>query len=166
MSRLTLIYNTTALYIYSPILDGEEMSEFHKFLSKKPGWTHPSLEKDFVLIGARIKKMAEECGARENLFRREGHKDDNVVALPVLQEWRSKKVGVLRLYCDRISDRILIIGNGDVKKVQSYQLDPILDSYVKTLQIIDKKIQSELTELDIDVDDVSRVLNIINTLTF
>lgn len=52
---------------------------------------------------------------------------DSVVALPTL---RSK----LRLYGLRLSDRILILGNGAQKKSRTYEDDDTLKGYVLTLQ--------------------------------
>lgn len=73
-----------------------------------------------------LDKIAEE-GALERFFRPEGKMRDSVVALPVL---RSK----LRLYCLRLSDRILVLGNGGVKNSRTYQEDDSLRGYVLTLQ--------------------------------
>ena len=52
---------------------------------------------------------------------------DSVVALPVL----SSK---LRLYCLRLSNGILILGNGGVKNSRTYEEDDSLRGYVLTLQ--------------------------------
>ena len=52
---------------------------------------------------------------------------DSVVALPVL----SSK---LRLYCLRLSDGILVLGNGGVKQSRTYEEDDSLRGYVLTLQ--------------------------------
>jgi hypothetical protein len=43
----------------------------------------------------------------------------------------------LRLYCLRISDQILIIGNGGIKTTATYQQDPVLNGYVCDLQAFD-----------------------------
>lgn len=40
----------------------------------------------------------------------------------------------LRLYCLRISDKILILGNGGVKHTKTYEEDPKLLGYVIDLQ--------------------------------
>lgn len=52
---------------------------------------------------------------------------DNVVALSL----DSRK---LRLYCLRLSDKILILGNGGIKTTRTYQEDETLLGYVCTLQ--------------------------------
>lgn len=56
---------------------------------------------------------------------------DNVKALAI----DSRK---LRLYCLRISDKILILGNGGVKKTRTYQENEKLSGYVMDLQTFDK----------------------------
>ena len=44
----------------------------------------------------------------------------------------------LRLYCLRISDQILILGNGGVKLSRTYQENEKLSGYVMDLQTFDK----------------------------
>jgi len=61
----------------------------------------------------------------------EGKMSDHVVALPVVN---SK----LRLYCLRLSDKILIPGNGGVKNSRTYNEDDVLSGYVITLQNFEK----------------------------
>lgn len=56
---------------------------------------------------------------------------DNVKALAI----DSRK---LRLYCLRISDQILILGNGGVKNTRTYQENEKLSGYVMDLQTFDK----------------------------
>ena len=44
----------------------------------------------------------------------------------------------LRLYCLRISDQILIVGNGGIKTTRTYQENDELSGYVMDLQEFDK----------------------------
>ena len=44
----------------------------------------------------------------------------------------------LRLYCLRISDQILILGNGGVKTTRTYEEDETLSGYVMDLQQFDE----------------------------
>jgi hypothetical protein len=60
-----------------------------------------------------LRKILEN-GALERYFRYEGKMNDRTVALPVL---RSK----LRLYCLRLSDSVLVVGNGGEKNTQTYE---------------------------------------------
>lgn len=57
--------------------------------------------------------------------------NDNVKALAI----DSRK---LRLYCLRISDQILILGNGGIKNTRTYQENERLSGYVMDLQTFDK----------------------------
>lgn len=74
-----------------------------------------------------------DFGAFERFFRPEGKMSDRVCALPVLKSR-------LRLYCLRLSDKILILGNGGVKATRTYNEDDTLKGYVITLQNFDKLI--------------------------
>lgn len=56
---------------------------------------------------------------------------DNVKALAI----DSRK---LRLYCLRISDQILILGNGGIKTTRTYQENELLSGYVMDLQKFDQ----------------------------
>ena len=166
MSKLEKIDETDALIIFSPKLDGKSLNEFYCFLSFSKTLSEQVLIKDREIILSVIKKMMRDCGARENLFRPEGSRNDNVAALPTLVERRTKDKGVLRLYCIRVSDRILIIGNGGIKKVQKYQEDKQLFSYVSLLQHIDRRIQARILKDDIDIDDTPAVITILENLSF
>ena len=84
-------------------------------------------------IVAFINKIAD-IGAMERFFRPEGKINDRVCALPVIQ---SK----LRLYCLRLSDRILVLGNGGIKKSRSYNEDEELNGYVLTLQKFERLVR-------------------------
>lgn len=57
--------------------------------------------------------------------------NDNVKALAI----DSRR---LRLYCLRISDQILILGNGGIKNTRTYQEDEKLSGYVMDLQTFDR----------------------------
>ena len=67
---------------------------------------------DLMRIVGFIDRIAD-IGALERFIRPEDKMGDNVCALPVV----SSK---LRLYCLRLSDKILILGNGGVKKTRTY----------------------------------------------
>ena len=61
--------------------------------------------------------------------------NDNVAALSI----DSRK---LRLYCLRISDQIMILGNGGVKTTRTYQEDDELRGYVMDLQRFDELLKT------------------------
>ena len=84
----------------------DDDSEFEKFYSKFRN--ELEYNEDFERLLNILGRIAD-FGALERFFRPEGKMNDRVCALPVL---KSK----LRLYCLRLSDKILILGNGGVKK--------------------------------------------------
>jgi hypothetical protein len=91
---------------------------------------------------ARIAKFVEsiaDLGALERFFRPEGKMNDRVCALPVVKS-------NLRLYCLRLSNSILILGNGGIKKSRTYNEDDELRGYVVTLQNFDKLIKQGVKE--------------------
>ena len=92
-----------------------------------------------------IGKIAD-YGAFERFFRPEGKMNDRVCALLVL---RSK----LRLYCLRLSDSILILGNGGVKKTKTYNEDYTLKGYVITFQKFDTLLKEGVKEGSIAVSE-------------
>ena len=121
---LVLVNESDNCTMYSIQFLSEDETEFHRFYSKFKD--DAVYNPDLVRIVAFINKIAEK-GAFERFFRPEGKISDSVVALPVV----SSK---LRLYCLRLSDKILILGNGGVKKSRTYNDDDTLSGYVLTLQ--------------------------------
>ena len=113
-----------------------------------------SINRDLLRIVQILDKIAEE-GALERFFRPEGKMRDSVVALPVL---RSK----LRLYCLRLSDRILVLGNGGVKNSRTYQEDDSLRGYVLTLQRFEELLKEG--ERDGSVTITSKTIETYKTL--
>lgn len=125
---LKTIEQNEIISLYSICFDDNEFSEFEKFLANFKD--NASLNKDFQAIIFALKKIYEQ-GALERMFRIEGKLNDNLCALSI----DSRK---LRLYCLRISDQILILGNGGEKTTRTYQEDELLSGYVMDLQRFDK----------------------------
>lgn len=121
---LVLVNESDNCTMYSIQFLSEDETEFQRFYSKFKD--DAVYNPDLVRIVAFINQIAEK-GAFERFFRPEGKISDSVVALPVV----SSK---LRLYCLRLSDKILILGNGGVKKSRTYNDDDTLSGYVLTLQ--------------------------------
>lgn len=114
--------------MFSICFDGSEESEFEKLLIEfKDNATY---NKDFNVILMALSKIIDK-GALERFFRNEGRMNDNVKALAI----DSRR---LRLYCLRISDQILILGNGGIKNTRTYQEDEKLSGYVMDLQTFDR----------------------------
>lgn len=130
MATVTLktIEQSDNVGMFSICFESDAESEFEKFLLKfKDNATY---NKDFNIILMALAKIIDK-GALERFFRIEGKMSDNVKALAI----DSRK---LRLYCLRISDQILILGNGGVKLTRTYQEDNVLSGYVVDLQAFDK----------------------------
>ena len=130
MKKATLktIESNDLVSLYSICFDNAEESEFENFLNKFK--EESTLNKDFQTILVALAKIIER-GALERFFRMEGKMNDEVCAL-------SLDAHKLRLYCLRISDQILILGNGGVKDTRTYQEDETLSGYVMDLQKFDK----------------------------
>jgi len=104
-----------------------ESTEIDKFLDKFP--VGCEFDKDISVI-IRVLDTIGKRGALERYFRPEGKFKDNVSALPI-------EDNDLRLYVIRVSDNILILGNGGIKKTKKYNEDPELNSIVELLQRVD-----------------------------
>ncbi len=122
--ELVLVNDTDKCTIYTIQFASESETEYERFYSKFIA--DAKLNQDLLRIVQLVDKIADE-GALERFFRPEGKMRDSVVALPLL---RSK----LRLYCLRLSDQILILGNGGIKNSRTYEEDDSLRGYVLTLQ--------------------------------
>ena len=144
-ARITAIEQTEKVGIFSIIFENDDYDEFRKFLERFKD--DASLSKDLNIILGMLKRI-ESYGSLERFFRYEGKMQDHVVALPAE---RSK----LRLYCLRLSDQILIIGNGGVKKGRTYQEDPALNGYVITLQQLDQLISQKLRDGEITIAETT-----------
>ena len=85
-------------------------------------------------------------GALERYFRPEGTMEDNLCALPI-------ESGNIRLYCLRISDEILILGNGDRKTTRTYQEDRKLLGYALDLQKFDILLKKDIEDGVVTVEE-------------
>lgn len=117
--------------LYSPKYEGEEYTEFEKFLLKYKD-THT---KDVQILIKRI-DIIKQNGAEDRYFRYEGTTKDRVMALPSHLDTTN-----LRLYCLNISHKVLILGNGGIKTTKTYQEDNNLHKAVQVLQKIDIEIK-------------------------
>jgi len=136
---IRLIEEHDAVNFYSIMLEGEELTELEKFFDKFPVGCEYDEEMDVIV--AWLDKIGE-VGALERYFRPEGKYGDGVSAIPV-------DSGKLRLYCIRLSDKILIFGNGDVKDTKSWQeseTSRFIASRIRDgkLLLVDKEIVGDL----------------------
>jgi len=129
------------IYTLQFLRDSE--SEFEKFISKFINDSDYS--EDYSRIAAFVSRIARS-GALERYFRREGKANDSVAALPVV----SSK---LRLYCLRLSDKILILGNGGVKSTRTYDEDSKLKAYVLTLRKFEKLLNEGVSDGSVTITE-------------
>ena len=121
----------------------EDKSEYLRFYNRFKN--DATYNEDLARIAKFVESIAN-LGPLERFFRPEGKMSDRVCALPVV---KSK----LRLYCLRLSDSILILGNGGVKKTRTYDEDDELRGFVVSLQKFDKLIKEGVKDGTITISE-------------
>lgn len=147
-AELILIEEAKNCTLYTIQFVSEDDSEFERFYNRFKD--DVELNPDLMRIVGFLGRIAD-IGALERFSRPEGKMSDNVCALPVV----SSK---LRLYCLRLSDKILILGNGGMKRTRTYNEDDELRGYVLTLQKFDRLISEGVRDGSITITE-----NIIET---
>ena len=127
-AKLKTLEQSDNVSLYSICFDGNAISEYETFVQKFKD--DATLNTDYKNIILALEKIVA-VGAFERFFRPEGKMSDRVAALSI----DSRK---LRLYCLRISDQILIVGNGGRKNTRTYEESAELSGYVMDLQAFDK----------------------------
>jgi len=112
-------------------------TEVDKFFGKFP--ENSQYDEDVNIVIKWIDNIGER-GAYERYFRREGKISDNVMALPTPIETSN-----LRLYVIRLSEEIVILGNGGVKNTRTYNEDPFLNQCVELLQAVDRLLKKSIS---------------------
>ena len=136
MTKATILSleQTEVVGLFTIIFEGEMQSEFVKFVKK---FKDDAVRKNELrVILNQIDTMLVK-GIEERRFRPAGKMSDGVTALPVYK-------GGLRLYCLRLSDSVLIVGNGGVKNTQTYDEDKDLNGYVISLQKLDALLKADI----------------------
>jgi len=142
----------TALYSISFEKDGT--TEFEKFVHEFE--RNATYNKDYQCIIAALQAILN-VGALERFFRPEGKMQDSVAAIPI-------EGGKLRLYCLRLSEQIVILGNGGAKTTQTYEEDPKLYGYVLDLQRFEKILNESIDKGYVRIEE--RSLDGIEDVTF
>ncbi|MBP5636122.1 MAG: hypothetical protein J6X25_01205 [Bacteroidales bacterium] len=123
-TTLDVIGQSSKVTLYSISFEKDGTTEFEKFVQTFE--TNATFNLDYQRIIAALQSVLN-YGALERFFRPEGKAMDSVSALPI-------EGGSLRLYCLRLSEQIVIIGNGAEKRTRTYEEDPRLYGYVLDLQ--------------------------------
>lgn len=152
-ARIQSVAQTEKAGLFTICFEGESFSEFEKFVTKHKD----AYSKDLNVILAAINRMLGASGFLERYFRPEGKMRDHVCALPI-------QSGKLRLYCLRMSDSVLIAGNGGVKKGQRYEDCEELNGYVVTLQKLDEALRLAVKKGNVTIEE--RNISNVETKTF
>lgn len=131
MAKATIqsVKQTETAGLFTICFEGESYTEFQKFIMK--GNDNATLKPDLQKILNALQRMLNAVGFLERYFRPEGKMRDRVAALPI-------ETSKLRLYCLRLSDSVLIVGNGGEKSSKTYNEDSVLNGYVVNLQKLDE----------------------------
>lgn len=133
-TTVDLIEESEVVSLYSISFEIDRTTEFERFLEKFEN--QAEWNKDYQKVLYAISLILDH-GALERYFRPEGKISDEVCAIPV-------ESGNIRLYCLRISDEILVIGNGDIKHTATYEDDQRLLGYVLDLQKFERLLQNDI----------------------
>lgn len=142
-TTLDIISESEKATLYSISFEKDGTTEFEKFVAEFE--MNAEYNSDYQRIIAALQVILDK-GALERFFPPEGKMNDNVHAIPI-------EGGKLRLYCLRISEQIVILGNGGVKNTKSYQEDPKLYGYVLDLQRFEKILKENIDKGYISVDE-------------
>ena len=146
-AKVNIVDQTDFVSLYTIIFENSEVSEFEKFMEKFKD--NASLQRDYQLILLALDKITSH-GALERNFRPEGKISDNVVALPIDKSR-------LRLYCLRLTDKVLILGNGGEKNTKTYEESEELKGYVIDLQKFDALLKTYIRKGEIEIKETKLV---------
>ena len=142
-TSLELVEQSEKVSLYSISFAPDRTTEFERFLMKfeKEAEFNYDYQKILYALSIILNK-----GALERYFRPEGKVNDNLCALPI-------ESGKIRLYCLRISDEILILGNGDVKNTRSYEEDSKLLGYAMDLTKFDNLLRKDIEDGVVTIEE-------------
>ena len=140
------VQKTDIAGLFTICFEGDDATEFQKFIEKFK--EDASRKEELSVILTAINRMLTASGFLERYFRPEGKMGDHVVALPIE---RTK----MRLYCLRMSDSVLIVGNGGVKSTKTYEEDESLNGYVITLQKLDKLLNQAIKSGKVTIEETT-----------
>ena len=142
-TTLELVEQSERVSLYSISFATDRTTEFERFLNKFE--EEASLNTDYQKIIYALSMILDK-GALERYFRPEGKLSDNLCALPI----DSSRI---RLFCLRVSDQILILGNGDIKRTSSYEEDAKLYGYALDLQKFDKLLKDDIRDGIVTIEE-------------
>lgn len=153
-TTLELIRQTDKTSLYSISFEIDGTTEFERFVTEFE--MNSTYNIDYQRIISALQAILR-IGALERFFRPEGKFNDSLAAVPI-------EGSKLRLYCLRISEQIVILGNGGVKSKPTYEEDPKLYGYVLDLQRFEKILHENLRKGFVTIQE--KELTGIDGLTF
>ena len=142
--KIQSVEQTEKAGLFTICFENENISEFEKFIQKFKD--NAECQRDFQVILSALRRMLNTSGFLERYFRPEGKMRDNLYALPI-------ESGKLRLYCLRMSDCVLIVGNGGRKTTKTYEESSELSGYVISLQKLDELIRVAIKNGDVTIEE-------------
>ena len=153
-ATVELLSESEKVSLYSISFEMDGTTEFEKFVAEFE--MNATFNRDYQRIIAALQAILR-IGALERFFRPEGSMNDSVQALPI-------ESGKLRLYCLRLSDQIVILGNGGVKNTRTYEANPKLYGYVLDLQRFEKILNECIDKGFVSIEE--KELSGIDDITF
>ncbi len=153
-TTVELLSESEKASLYSISFEMDGTTEFEKFVAEFE--MNATYNRDYQRIIAALQAILR-IGSLERFFRPEGGMNDSVQALPI-------ESGKLRLYCLRLSDQIVILGNGGVKITRKYEEDPKLYGYVLDLQKFEKILNENIEKGYVSIEE--KKLTGIEDITF
>lgn len=153
-TTVDLISESEKAALYSISFEKDGTTEFEKFVHEFE--QNATYNKDYQRIIAALQAILN-VGALERFFRPEGKMRDSIAAIPI-------DGGKLRLYCLRLSEQIVILGNGGAKTTQAYENDPKLYGYVLDLQKFEEILNDNIDKGYVRIEE--RTLDGIEDITF
>lgn len=153
-TTVELLKESEKASLYSISFEMDGTTEFEKFVAEFE--MNATYNRDYQRIIAALQAILR-IGALERFFRPEGSMNDSVQALPI-------ESGKLRLYCLRLSDQIVILGNGGVKTTRTYEEDSKLYGYVLDLQKFEKILHESIAKGYVSIEE--KELSGIEDITF
>lgn len=129
--------------LFTICYENKSENEFEEFVNRFK--SDATYKEDLHVILNAIQRMLTASGFLERRFRPEGKMKDCVCAIPVT-------TNKLRLYCLRLSDCVLIVGNGGRKQTRTYEENEELNGYVIELQKLDALIKAEIKRGNITIN--------------
>lgn len=142
-TTVELVEQSERVSLYSISFEMDRTTEFEHFLMKFE--EEAALNTDYQKILYALSIILDR-GALERFFRPEGRMNDSLCALPI-------ESGKIRLYCLRISDEILILGNGDWKSTSKYEDDAKLYGYALDLQRFDQLLRKDIEDGIVTIEE-------------